>query len=82
MKRIVTNFLLGHFQVVFVNSAEDEMAMLAASGRKVEHHIPDWKERMQLQRLEITVKYREEEKTTNPLGAAMHAAHLSARTFS
>lgn len=43
-------------QVVFVDSARDELAILAASGQKVEHEVPDWRERLKLQRLEAMVR--------------------------
>ncbi|CAM9409723.1 unnamed protein product [Laminaria digitata] len=41
-------------QVVFVDSSKDELAVLAASGQVVEHHVPGWQERIRLHRLELT----------------------------
>lgn len=39
-----------------MDSARDELAILAASGQKVEHEVPDWRERLNLQRLEAMVR--------------------------
>lgn len=38
-----------------MDSSKDELAILAASGQKVEHNVPVWQERLRLHRLELTV---------------------------
>lgn len=51
-----------------MDSSKDELTLLAASGQKVEHHIPGWKERRQLRWLEAMVRFTDVGKMRQCIG--------------
>lgn len=69
------------FQVVFVDSSKDELAVLAASGQVVEHDVPGWQERLRLHRLELTVSWASARAVGYPPEIGCSCSHAFLRTL-